>query len=94
MLTSKQTPEKKPSMKASDIHRLQSSRAREGTFKSDNTPKRDLIGMPPDHTQVDFIIKKDSVSSEFKSDHSTRPPTIPRLAQAVRLELLGHVIKS
>lgn len=65
-------------------------------FKSDNMPKRDIIGMPPDHAQVEFIIKKktDSLSREFKSDHSRRPPTIPWLAQAVRLELLGHVIKS
>lgn len=30
-------------------------------FKSDNTPKRDLIDMPPDHTRVDFIIKKKQI---------------------------------
>jgi len=63
-------------------------------FKSDNTPKRDLIDMPPDHTRVDFVIKKDSVTGEFRSHHSTRPPTISWLAQAVRLELLRHLIKS
>lgn len=62
MLTSKQTPQRRLHEQGQWLSQAQLFQSKRGhvsrLFKSDNTPKRDLIDMPPDHTRVDFIIKK------------------------------------